>query len=160
MRTITKEFQVYTFTEASKELKEKIRDYFYYEFDLYSHCMEERIDSLKKLADLLDGELDYSLSCVADQGEYIKITPKYDELSFDNLCGILGKSCPLTGMCYDHDLIDNLKEDNLNVSTLNLILNSYIDSIHTEYESMLTDEYLQDLCEANKYEFLENGKLY
>ena len=39
-------------------------------------------------------------------------------------------------------------------------LKKYIESIHREYEDMLSDEYLTDYCEANGYEFTEDGKIY
>ena len=43
---------------------------------------------------------------------------------------------------------------------LNTGLNAYLRSIHKEYEYTLKDEYLNETCEANNYEFTENGKIY
>lgn len=167
MRIITETFKVYTFKEASKELRDKIRNEFSSDSWLYEHNMQERIDTLKKLAEILDGELNYCLSEIPDRNEFIKISPKdgyvYNEsLDFDNLWKVISqeKDCPFTGVCYDHDIIDHFTKYNLNMETLNNALTDYIESIHKEYESMLEDDYLIDLCEANKYEFTEDGKIF
>jgi len=167
MREVTETFKVYTFSSAPKEVKEKIRDYFHSEFDLYEHCMIERIETLKKVAEILDADLDYSISCVPDRYEFIKMSPKsgfvYNEgLDFESFWNVINqeKECPFTGICYDHDIIDQFTKHNLNEEKLNEVLSDYLKSIHDEYESMLQDDYLEDLCDANEYEFTENGKLY
>lgn len=162
MRQITEIFTVYKFSDAPEKVKEKIREHFHYDFDLYEHSMQERIATLEKVAELLNGRLDYSISYVPDRGEFISIKPKNESLDFDSLWEVVNteKDCPFTGVCYDHDIIDHLSKYNLNEKGLQFALDKYIESIHDEYESMLTDEYLADLCEANDYEFLENGRIY
>ena len=161
MRQIKETRTIYKFGD-NKEVDEKIKDNIEYSWNLYEHNMIERIDTLKKLAELLGGNLDYSLSCVPDRGEFIKITPINDELNFKALWEAIDieKECPLTGVYYDHDIIDHLSKYNLTIESLNNAFNNYIESIHDEYESMLTTEYLADMCEANDYEFEANGKLY
>jgi len=144
---------VYTFNEASNELKDKIRDYFASDNFLYEFNMQERIETLKKYAEFIGGKLDYSLSCVPDRVEFITIKDFDDKLFLESF---KLKNCALTGVCYDDDLIYCLNK----FGCLNTGLNCYINSIHDEYESMLENEYLNDLCEANGYEFLENGKMY
>ena len=162
MREVTEKFNVYSFKEASKELKEKIRDNIAQNWDLYDHHMNERIETLKKVAELLNAKLDYSISCVPDRGEYIKMTPIYSEFTFQEFWDAIDvdEACPLTGVCYDHDIIDCFTLHNLNSNTLKDSFNNFLKSIHDEYESMLQDDYLTDLCEANDYEFKEDGKLY
>lgn len=163
MREVTKTFKVYTFSSATNEIKDKIRDNFRNDGWLYEHNLQERIKTLEEFAKYIDVSLDYSISCVPDCGEYIRITPFY---SFNNTYEALKdllketQDCPLTGVCYDHDLLDVIKKHGVSDEGLRLAFTDYIDSIHKEYEHMLTDEYLQDLCEANGYEFLENGKMY
>ena len=159
MREVSETFNIYTFESAPKELKEKITNYL--SEGLYDHAMDERIDTLKALAKVLDANLDYSLSCVPDRGEFIRLKPNHDSLDFDALWNIIDvdKECPLTGVCYDHDIIDHLTKYNLKDS-LNNALNEYINSIHEEYRSMLKDDYINDLCEANEYEFTVDGKIY
>lgn len=162
MRTITKEFKVYTFKEATPQLRDKIRENFDSDGCLYEHSLIERIDTLKSIAILLHAKLDYSLSCVPDRGEFIHFTHEYDDLNFKALREVLieNKDCPLTGVCYDHDFLDHLNKDNLNGDTLKMAGEYFIDSIHNEYKSMLSDEYLADHCEANNYEFTDNGEIY
>ena len=82
MRTVTKSFPVYTFKSAPKEVKENIIEYFANDSSLYEHCMSERLDTLKVVANLLHATLDYSLSCVPDRGEYIRFIPMNDELNY------------------------------------------------------------------------------
>jgi len=153
MREVTETIKLYKFSEASDELKDKIRDDF--SSDIYEHHMDERIATLKELAELLNGRLDHSLSCVPDSGEFITITPNYGDLNFEALKGLDLENCPLTGVCYDCDVLENLNANNLQD-----ILNNYIDCIHNEYNSMLQDDYLSNLCEVNEYEFTDDGKIY
>lgn len=157
METIIETFNVYTFEEASKELRDKIRYEIDRNWNLYEHHMQERIETLKCVADYLQCDLDYSLSCVPSRGEYIKLSPKNYNSIEENLPDLLEikESCPFTGVCYDDDIIDDIKEHGIDTA-----LNKYIKSIHDEYEYMLTDEYLLEHCEANDYKFKENGELY
>ena len=159
MKVIQKEIKIYKFNEASQELKDKIIYNFSTIYDLYDHCMDERIETLKKLAEVLQGDLDYSLSCVPDRGEFITIKDgqRISETIRELIEGDNGyyDSCPLTGICYDDDLLEDLSKYDIQTA-----LNRYIVSIHDEYESMLKEEYINDLCEANDYEFTENGKIY
>lgn len=162
MRIETKQIKIFTFKEASQELKDKIRDHFSSDYDFYSHYMDERIETLKALASALDASLDYSLSCVPDRGEYIKFSPKNDELNLDSLKSLIEKIdyFPLTGVCYDYDFLEHLDVNDLSVDALNNASNEFIRSIHNEYESMLTDENLEEHCECNGYEFTEDGRIY
>ena len=177
MRTVTKSFPVYTFESAPKEVKENIIEYFANDSFLYEHCMSERLDTLKVVANLLYATLDYSLSCVPDRGEYIRFIPKNDELNYQSLWDAINieKECPLTGMCYDHDFIDSLTKYSLinpneefkhkgieykvNAGIEEACTN-YIQSIHEEYEAMLTEDYIGDLCEVGEYEFTADGELH
>lgn len=153
--TITKTYK--TFNELNKEEKEKVIENFDHEGWLYEFNMQERIETLKALANLLDGELNYSFSCVTERGEFIKIIPRYDKLNFKALWEVIhiGEDCPFTGVYYDMVFIDKfVNKDILDESkALDYALNEYIKSIHDEYESMLSVDYIGDLCEANDYEF-------
>lgn len=153
MRIETKEIKLFTFEEASQELRDKIRENFHLSYYYGEFMLQERIETLKALSDYINGKLDYSISLVPDRGEFIKITD-YDERLLNELCNN-DKDCPLTGVYYDDDIIQDIKENDLKCA-----LSKYLDRIHDEYEWMLTDEYLLDLCEANEYEFTENGEIY
>ena len=151
-REVTEIKRVYKFETAPSEIKEKIRDYFYFNFDLYEHSMNDRIETLKALAKEIDARLDYSLSCVPDRGEFISFYHDSDQINVDHLNA---DDCPLTGVCYDADVIEDIQKHGINQAVTN-----YINSIHEEYRSMLEVDYLTELCEANGYEFTEDGKLY
>lgn len=164
MREENTTLKIYTYSELNDEAKEKVLSDLLEHNILYEHCMTERMDTLKAFAELLNARLDYSIGMFPDRGEYIKLTPlsENDKFDFSELKTILKekKDCPLTGVCYDHDLLDFFNLKNCNASTVNNALNGYLESIHNEVEAMCENEYIQDLCDANNYEFLENGEFY
>lgn len=163
MRTVTESFKVYKYDTAPDEVKEKIREYIVNNWELYEHCMDERIATLKGLAKELSCVLDYSLSCVPSRGEFIKLIPKHDDIDLNIELQALSKnekSCPFTGVCYDDDILIDIKEGGYTIDGVKNALKNYIESIHSEYDSMTKDEYIKDMCEANDYEFKENGELY
>ena len=164
MREITETFTVYKFSDAPDDVKEKITEYFKDDHSFYDHCMVERIETLRALAKYCNATLNYSISCVPDRSEFITIVCPSD--ARNDINRILKElfqetdSCPLTGVCYDDDLIDDIKKGGATIKSLQDALNKYIESIHSEYDSMLDDDYLSDHCEANEYEFYENGEMY
>lgn len=99
------------------------------------------------------------------QGEYIngRYTYKcrYSKilLSMDN--------CPLTGFYADQDilspLIDALHYKRFYTDINDLIddcLNNFFDTWQKEIEHIRSFEYFLEMCEANEYEFYENGDFY
>jgi len=161
--TVTETFEVYTYENAPEEVKEKIRQGFEDDIDHYEHCMSERIDTLKALAETIKGELDYSISCVPDRGEYIKIKPLYEHLDFtelERLSEVEVQSCYLTGVCYDQDIMSHFSEYGFSEETLEGALLDYIEQIHDEYQDMISHSYIKHLCEINDYEFKSDGSLY
>lgn len=134
------------FNELNQEQKQKVIENFDRDGWLYEHCMKERIETLKKFATYINGSLDCSIGCVPDRGEFISIKD-FNQAMY--LKALKLKDCPFTGVCYDDDLIDCLNR----FGELYAGLNCYLESIHQEYESMLTEDYIGDMCEANDYEF-------
>lgn len=116
--------------------------------DLGQFCVDEMLDSLKALANEIDGVLDYSLSIVPDRGEYVTIKG-FDQTKLERLY-TKREDCPLTGVCYDHDVIEALYNGELETAVLK--------TLHAEGEHLYSDEGLREICEANEYEFDENGK--
>tara|TARA_R110001592_G_scaffold326301_1_gene607081 strand:- start:773 stop:1207 length:435 start_codon:yes stop_codon:yes gene_type:complete len=115
--------------------------------DLNQHSVEEVVDSLKALQAIIGGELDYSISQVADRGEDITFT-NFDR---DALCRLSADDLPLTGVCWDHDVITGLREYNPE---------RVLKSLHDDTEYIYSDEGLKELCEANGYEFTETGSIF
>ena len=141
MRTI--ETKVYTIDEHPSKDKcfEWIRDNWH---DLNQHSVDEVIDSLKALQAIIGGEFDYSISQVPDRGERIAFTD-YDR---DALCRLSADDCPLTGVCWDIDIIKGLRTGNPSL---------VLESLHADTEYQYSDEGLEELCEANGYEFDTKG---
>lgn len=152
MRTVTIEKTIYKFGDF-EEIDDKIRDYFH-QYGCFDWFLQERIDTLKKLAEYVNGTLDYSISVVPDRGEYISIS----NFDADKARGLVAEKdeCPLTGMCYDYDILSHLEETN----NMPWALQNYLEDIHREYEYLLSDEHLKEHCEANGYEFDEDGNLF
>ena len=154
MREITEKILLFTFSEAGDELRDKIRENFHSDPFHAEFMLEDKINTLKQFAKETCGDLDYSIGLVPDRGEFIRIS--YDcKRELGRFLRETKESCPLTGVCYDDDLIDNIRNHGLDDA-----LYMFNQSIHDEYESMLSDDYLIDLCDANGYEFTIDGKLY
>lgn len=153
MREVIKKYNVYKYSE---ELKEKIRDNFAASPYYGDWIIEDRLNTLKAFAKILGADLDYCISLVPDRGEYIKIKNISNPTTWYDLETLSYKDCPLTGVYYDDDLI----HDALEFKSIQQALDKFLESIHDEYRYILSDEYLKEHCEANDYEFLENGELY
>jgi hypothetical protein len=68
-------------------------------------------------------------------------------------------------MCYDETLLDPMREfiDKPDALTWQELaddcVRSLIDALHADGEYQYTDEALRESCEANAYEFYENGSI-
>lgn len=75
-------------------------------------------------------------------------------------------SCPFTGVCFDHDFLQNIinfiKSPNNSQTWGDLIETEKVlsDLLDRERESQLSDEYILATIEANDYEFNEDGTIY
>ena len=115
--------------------------------DIGEHYIADMVASLKALAEAVNGTLDYSLSIVPDRGEHVSIK-YYDSTLLKELHGKRDE-CPLTGMYYDYDVIDGLANGRLDAAVLGML--------HKEGEYLYSDEGIKDMCDANEYEFYEDG---
>ena len=145
MRTI--EFKVYTINEHPDKDKcfDWIRDNWH---DLNEHSVQEVADSLKGLQTVIGGDMEYSISSFPFRGEYIAFKD-YDE---DLLNELDANELPLTGICWDGDLIESMQKDGDAYGVLR--------ALHLDTEYIYSDEGLQEFCEANDYEFTEEGELH
>ena len=132
--------------------------------DLGEWALLDMIESLKAFADTIGATLDYALSIVPDRGEYIKlnftgdIEPKLESV-LERLD--LSGNCPLTGVCYDEDIINAFrnceKGDSLR-DVLNEVEYNVLRALHNEGEYLYSDDGLFEMCAANEYEFTESGE--
>ena len=114
--------------------------------DLNQHSVSDIIKSIEALSKKIGGTFDYSISAVPDRGEHITFKD-YDQ---EELCRLSSEDCPLTGMCWDIDLIQGVRIGNTKI---------VLDSLHKDTEYQYSDEGLTEMCEANEYEFDEEGKI-
>lgn len=149
MRTET--VKIYTFDELSEEGKQNAFEYARANWhDLGQHEVDEIVYSLKALAEKVYGNLDYAISIVPDRGEFIKITG-FCQGSLEELYKVKD-DCPLTGICYDIDVIEGLMAGELEHVVLKVL--------HAQGEYLYSDEGLSDFIRANDYEFTVEGKIY
>ncbi len=143
MRVI--ETKVYGIAEhPNKDLcYEWIRDNWH---GMNQHSVDEAIESLKELKLLIDGDLDYSIGQSPSRGEFIS-WKNYDKEVLNSLEADL---CPLTGVCWDADLIESMQKDGDAYGLMR--------AIHQDTEYVYSDEGLFEYLDDNGYEFTEEGK--
>jgi len=137
------EAKLYTIDEhPNKELCfNYIRDNWH---DLNEYSVSEVADSIKALSKVIGGSCDYSIGQSPHRGEFISFTD-YDK---DELMKLNAEELPLTGVIWDMDLIVGLRNGDPE---------AVLESLHNDTEYQYSDEGLLELCEANQYEFDEDG---
>ena len=113
--------------------------------DLNQHSVDEIVESIKALSDKIGGTFDYSISQVPDRSEHIT----FKDYSHEDLCRLSADDCPLTGVCWDVDLIVGLREGSSS---------AVLKALHANTEHCYSDEGLFELCEGNEYHFTAEGK--
>ena len=114
--------------------------------DLNATSVDESIESIKELQMKIGGDIDYSIGQFPSRGEYITFK-NYDK---DLLSELDALSCPLTGICWDADLIESMQKDG--------DADGLMRALHNDSEYVYSDEGLEELCIANVYEFNELGE--
>ena len=175
MREIVIRRRVYRFSELKPAAKEHAKvghrlagDYSY---------RGEVLDSLKALAEHFHSQLvDYSI----DWTDSVHSEVRFREINLtratiSKLLGELGDydpatlkgvgDCKLTGVCFDEDAIDGFRkcflggEDDV-VTCLQAAFVSVHRAAVADYWAQYEDEEFAEMCEANDYEFYENGDWY
>ena len=138
------ETKVYTINEHPDKEKcfEWIRNNWW--TTLNQHSVDEVQESIKALSARIGGTFDYAISQSPDQGEFIY----FEDYDKEELFSLNADDCPLTGVYWDIDLINGLKEGDAE---------RVLDSLHADTEYHYSNEGLQEFCEANEYEFDEDG---
>lgn len=114
--------------------------------DINQHSVYEVIDSIKKLSQIIGGNVDYSIGQFPVRGEHIIFTD-YDK---DKLMELDASDCLLTGVFWDYDLIIGMQENDPY---------KVLRSLHRDSEHKYSDDGLLDKAKINEYEFTEDGKL-
>lgn len=112
--------------------------------DLNQHGVDEVIDSINALVNKIGGSVSYSIGQSPDRSEHIY----FKDYNHEELARLNAGDCPLTGCCWDCDLIVGLREGNPT---------KVLSHLHADTDYAYSDEGLFDFCEANGYEFDEDG---
>lgn len=115
--------------------------------DLNEHSTTKIVESIKVLSEKIGGTFDYSFGQNPNRGEFIK----FEDFDQEILCRLSSDDLPLTGVCWDADLIVGVRTGNHS---------KVLEALHSDTEYNYSDEGLKELCESNEYEFDESGKFY
>lgn len=146
--------------------------------DLGEHYVYDAIESIKGFTDHFGINQDYCVGIVPDRGERISFI--IDDIGLSEMSGIrlwkyinnsdsfktlLNGECPFTGVCYDEDLLDVFrsflkKPDNRSFQDLMDEAGSdLLESLHSQGEYLYSDKGIKEMCEANEYEFTQDGAI-
>lgn len=133
-------------------------------YDLSEHNVSEVIDSLKALAKFLGVNLSFSISSCQDQSNHIdfiyhteRVKGKVKDYKLPDLSG----NCPLTGVCWDENLLDVFRNISPNTPMAECLKNTGQNALKALYDQdtyTYSDEGLKDFCIGNEYHFFENGE--
>jgi hypothetical protein len=143
MRTIT--LNVYKLAEHPN--KEAVFNWIRQNWsDLVEHSVNDIVDCLNALQKKIGGKLDYSIGVY---GQSHITLEGYNKDDFKTLYKDRD-NCPVTGVCYDITILECLKKNDFS---------KLFKELNNEYEYAYSEEGLTEMCEANEYEFYENGKI-
>lgn len=173
MRTV--EVKVYKYDELSEEAKERALNE--YNANSEYNWSSEALESIKALARHFGGELsDYSidwLDCGRSSLSFSmpedltqrEVAEKLKALgTYNKKTGKGHGECKLTGVCFDEDAIDGFRaawrsgERDL-VECMRMAGEYLLQACREDYEHQLSEKSFKETCEANEYEFLENGDM-
>ncbi len=173
-----KTINIYQFNELTTEAaKERARQWWreVSASEGYSWS-QDAIQSLKKLAEHFGGKVkDYQIdffdsspsSACFDMPEDMtkkEIQSRLAQLgSYNKRTGKGHGDCKLTGFCADEDAIDGFRaafrrgERNLN-ELMQEAFKTWLKSSQSDARGQLENEYIDDILEANEYDFFEDGR--
>jgi len=139
------ETKLYTIDEHPN--KELCFDYIRYNWhDLNQYSVDEVEESIIALSKVIGGSYDYLIGQFEDRAQFISFYD-YDK---EQLMKLKAMECPLTGVTWDIDLIEGMqKGDN----------NKVLRALHNSSDHTYSNKGLMELCDANNYEFNEEGKV-
>lgn len=156
-------------------------------WDLADMDLDDYMNTLRGFCNHYDLTLaDWSVDALGHRGEFVKIEVSSD---LEEMAGVrlwkylqrhyatyrcqytgeteatLDGNCPFTGMCYDESSLDPMREfmrkpDSRTWRELaDDCVSSLITALHRDGEYRYSDEALREDCEANEYEFYEDGSV-
>ncbi len=170
----TYEATAYTFNELGDKAKQSAKDSFFANSG-YSWA-DDAFASLKAFAKAFDARIvDYSIDYWHTSPSYAEFdAPEMERPEIEARIKMLGNldpvtfrglgECKLTGYCADEDALDGLRKAFYSgESDLNELLQegfeSWLKAAQADCEHQASDEAFAELCEANGYEFDEDGTM-
>lgn len=186
MKTVTVTLQKFRFDELEGEAKEKALETFneYVNEVIMRYSAEEALDTIKKGLAFFDFyPPDYCVDYTSVSASSVSITSNHPDLSYVRLWKYLHnhnyvynlkekdgtyKSCPFTGVCYDEDFLDPIRQFLKRPTNLTFeeimeeCSDSVIKSLVSEYEYYTNDEETQakEYFDEEDQWFHENGELW
>lgn len=166
--------KVYKFSELSEKAKERAKQD--YEIDCGYNWGDEAMDSIKALVKHFDGSItDWQVYWDRSSHSYMRfdmpemtkteIRRRLKELgSYNKRTGRGNGDCKLTGFCMDEACIDGFRlafrkgETDLE-ELMEAAFDTWLKECQDDYESQFSDEVFGDACDANGWEFYENGSM-
>lgn len=172
----TVEIGVYSFEELSEEAKDRVREN-WKSIDGYNDH-DEAMESLKHLAkhfggelkdweiDWFDGSYSHATFEMPDDMEYDQVAQRLGALgTFNPETGCGHGDCELTGYCHDEWAIDGFRQHWIAYGEPDLdklmqaAFKTWLKACQSDCEHQYSDEAMQENCEANGYEFYEDGEM-
>ena len=157
-KTITKQIEVYSFDELSKDAKRNVSQWVHQ----YGYFwMEESVQSVKSFCDEFGVKVkNYEIGLWGHS--YINTDAENNHFrGFTKAQAMAMREKMPTGYCLDCTLFYTFA-DNFDKGALvafNDAIDAAVKDILSDMESQESDEYLSEHCEANSYEFDVNGKI-
>lgn len=174
MRTITK--KVYSFDELSEDAKQKALQDYSIE-DTY-HWDNEALQSLKKGLEHFNCSLEnYSIDYLEPHRNSFRLDLYYDHYGEDELYELIESmgsynpetlrgngDCKFTGVCFDEDFADGVRKEyysgERDLHELMMAgIGTWETAVQRDCEYQFSEEGYKEHCEANEYEFYEDGSM-
>lgn len=143
-----KEFTYKVYTIDSHPNKNLVFNWVRENWEIYDSYIQEFAQSLRALDEKLKGALNWSVGPVACDS-FIKVQKDFDIEVFEALYNER-ENCPLTGVCYDVEILEGLKSRDFSKA---------LEGLETDCNHSLTEEYLSEHLLANEYYFKESGEI-
>lgn len=179
MREETHTIRIYRFAELSEEAKDRARQW--YQCAGYAYVWaDDALNSLKEFAEHFGAKLSrYEIDLGNGSYSSATFTTPDDDPTPEELAERLAElgtynpetlrgdgECKLTGFCHDESAIDGFRiafmrdgERDLD-KLLQAGFRTWLAACHADYDDFYSDETFAEHCEANDYEFTEDGEFY
>lgn len=171
MREVTT--KIYSFHELSKEAQEYAHENFWNRTEYPWHG--ENTDTMNALTDLFDFSV-YDWGYDSIMAHHRESHPEhYYEMTGDNArqwfkkqsAVIYSQDCPLTGYCLDEDALHPIRQFIEQTDRNDSVADVLTECVGELFRAIVADvdyyysfESFAESCDANEYEFTENGELY